>query len=195
MRHRRACAHPRGARPAPAGLLGGRRARRRLGLSLGNGDARQQGLLCELAIGEPAGRDRVRRAARLCDRQPDVPEAAAAWGWRIPFFIGCAIIPFLYIIRRSLQETRSSQRAKSIRPQADLRLLAANWHLVLAGMMVVMTTVSFYLITVYTPTFGKSVLKLTEADALMVTIASRSRTSSGCRSRAQCRTASAASRS
>jgi MHS family citrate/tricarballylate:H+ symporter-like MFS transporter len=41
---------------------------------------------------------------------------------------------------------------------------------VLGGMMLVtMTTVSFYLITVYTPTFGKTVLKLTEADSLLVT--------------------------
>jgi MHS family citrate/tricarballylate:H+ symporter-like MFS transporter len=33
----------------------------------------------------------------------------------------------------------------------------------------VMTTVSFYAITVYTPTFGKSVLKLTTTDSLVVT--------------------------
>lgn len=33
-----------------------------------------------------------------------------------------------------------------------------------------MTTVSFYLITVYTPTFGKSVLKLTTTDSLIVTL-------------------------
>ena len=37
--------------------------------------------------------------------------------------------------------------------------------------MVIMTTVSFYLITVYTPTFGRRVLNLTESDALLVTIA------------------------
>ena len=36
-------------------------------------------------------------------------------------------------------------------------------------MMVVMTTVSFYTITVYTPTFGKTVLKLSETDSLIVT--------------------------
>ena len=36
-------------------------------------------------------------------------------------------------------------------------------------LMVVMTTVSFYTITVYTPTFGKSVLKLSETDSLLVT--------------------------
>src|SRR6266480_81899 len=27
------------------------------------------------------------------------------WGWRIPFFIGCLIVPFVFFIRRSLQET------------------------------------------------------------------------------------------
>src|SRR5579871_6868091 len=35
------------------------------------------------------------------------PEAADGWGWRIPFLIGCAIVPFLYVIRRSLQETEA----------------------------------------------------------------------------------------
>jgi MHS family citrate/tricarballylate:H+ symporter-like MFS transporter len=48
--------------------------------------------------------------------------------------------------------------------------MAANWAIVLVGMMmVIMTTVSFYLITVYTPTFGKSVLKLSTTDSLLVT--------------------------
>ena len=52
----------------------------------------------------------------------------------------------------------------------SLRSIVANWWIVLAGMMlVVMTTVSFYLITVYTPTFGKSVLKLSITDTLVVT--------------------------
>jgi MFS transporter, MHS family, citrate/tricarballylate:H+ symporter len=33
-----------------------------------------------------------------------------------------------------------------------------------------MTTVSFYTITAYTPTFGKTVLKLSQSDALLVTL-------------------------
>ena len=37
--------------------------------------------------------------------------------------------------------------------------------------MVVMTTISFYLITVYTPTFGRRVLELSQSQALMVTVA------------------------
>jgi len=48
--------------------------------------------------------------------------------------------------------------------------MVENWLLVLSGMLLVaMTTVSFYLITVYTPTFGKSVLHLSTVDALIVT--------------------------
>src|SRR3954454_9488214 len=30
------------------------------------------------------------------------PEAMAAWGWRVPLWIGCAVIPFLFWIRNSL---------------------------------------------------------------------------------------------
>jgi MFS family permease len=45
-----------------------------------------------------------------------------------------------------------------------------NWRVILTGVgMVLMTTVSFYTITAYTPTFGKEVLHLTQRDALLVT--------------------------
>jgi len=37
-------------------------------------------------------------------------------------------------------------------------------------MLVLMTTVSFYMITVYTPTFGKKVLDLTVTNSLVVTV-------------------------
>src|SRR5213594_479991 len=33
------------------------------------------------------------------------PEKMTAWGWRVPLFLGCGIIPFLFRLRRSLQET------------------------------------------------------------------------------------------
>lgn len=93
------------------------------------------------------------------------------WGWRIPFFIGCLIIPFLFMIRRSLQETDAFLAHKQHPSFIQiLRSIADNWRLIAAGMLlVVMTTVSFYLITVYTPTFGKSVLKLSENESLLVT--------------------------
>jgi MHS family citrate/tricarballylate:H+ symporter-like MFS transporter len=101
-----------------------------------------------------------------------MPADIAAWGWRIPFFIGCMIVPFIFVIRRSLEETKEFA-ARVSRPTSKeiLTTLIANWRIVLAGMaMVMMTTVSFYLITAYTPTFGERELKLSESDALIVTI-------------------------
>jgi MFS transporter, MHS family, citrate/tricarballylate:H+ symporter len=99
-------------------------------------------------------------------------DVIADWGWRIPFFIGCSIIPVVFYIRRSLQETQA-YLARKTHPtfRQMMRTLALNWPLVTVGtMLVVMTTVAFYLITVYTPTFGKSVLKLSTADSLLVTL-------------------------
>lgn len=99
-------------------------------------------------------------------------EVIADWGWRIPFFIGCMIIPIVFQIRRSLQETQEFL-AKKHHPSFKevMKSLTLNWRLVVAGMMlIVMTTVSFYLITVYTPTFGKSVMQLSIMDSLLITL-------------------------
>jgi MHS family citrate/tricarballylate:H+ symporter-like MFS transporter len=100
------------------------------------------------------------------------PAEIGDWGWRVPFFIGCLIVPFIFVIRRSLEETQAFL-ARAHRPGISevFRSIVANWQIVLAGMLlVVMTTVSFYLITVYTPTFGKNVLNLPEIDGLIVTL-------------------------
>ncbi|MGF6938214.1 metabolite-proton symporter [Paraburkholderia sp. UCT70] len=99
-------------------------------------------------------------------------EQMFAWGWRVPFLIGCLIVPFLFIIRRSLQETEEFT-ARKHRPSVGeiLKSMLANYPIVLGGMgMVVMTTVSFYMITAYTPTFGREVLKLSAIDGLVVTV-------------------------
>jgi metabolite-proton symporter len=100
------------------------------------------------------------------------PEKMTEWGWRVPLLLGCAIIPFLFTLRRSLQET-DEFKARKHRPNTTeiLHSLTANWGIVLIGtMMVTMTTVSFYMITAYTPTFGNSVLHLANMDSLIVTL-------------------------
>src|SRR5258708_6923924 len=33
------------------------------------------------------------------------PNDLQMWGWRIPLIVGCLIVPFIYLIRRSLKET------------------------------------------------------------------------------------------
>jgi MHS family citrate/tricarballylate:H+ symporter-like MFS transporter len=101
------------------------------------------------------------------------PEDLVQWGWRIPFLIGCLIIPLLFILRASLQETEDfeKRRATAPTPREIFKQVAQNWQIVLIGMLlVIMTTVSFYFITAYTPTFGKEVLKLSSIDALIVTM-------------------------
>jgi metabolite-proton symporter len=100
------------------------------------------------------------------------PEKMSVWGWRVPLLLGCVIIPFLFRLRRSLQET-DKFAARKHRPTTSeiLRSLSVNWRLVVIGtMMVTMTTVSFYMITAYTPTFGNSVLHLASMDSLIVTL-------------------------
>ena len=100
------------------------------------------------------------------------PQQIAAWGWRVPFVIGCSIIPFIFVIRSSLRETEAFLR-RTHHPRAPeiFRSVMANWRIVLIGMMMVtMTTVSFYFITAYTPTFGRQVLKLDATAALIVTL-------------------------
>lgn len=100
------------------------------------------------------------------------PEQLEGWGWRVPLLVGCTIIPLLFVIRRSLEETEEFL-ARSRRPSASeiFRSTLAHWRIVLRGVMLVtMTTVSFYTITAYTPTFGKQVLHLTTGASLGVTL-------------------------
>jgi MFS family permease len=102
----------------------------------------------------------------LNDRQMD------AWGWRIPLVIGCLIIPLVFVIRRSLPETEAFAR-RTHHPTIGevVRSVGANWRLVLRGcLMVMLTTVGFYTITAYTPTFGRSALHLDDAAGLSVAL-------------------------
>lgn len=100
------------------------------------------------------------------------PQKMTTWGWRVPLLLGCLIVPFLFALRRSLQETDEFASRKH-RPTTSeiLRSLSVNWGIVAIGMMMVtMTTVSFYMITAYTPTFGSSELHLASIDSLIVTL-------------------------
>ncbi len=99
------------------------------------------------------------------------PAQVGDWGWRVPMVIGCLIIPVLYWLRSSLQETDAfTNRRHHPGAREILRTVAANWRIVGLGMLMVsMTTATFYLITAYTPTFGRQVLKLTATDSLIVT--------------------------
>jgi len=101
-----------------------------------------------------------------------VPADMTRWGWRVPLLIGVVAIPFLYWLRRSLPETEVFAQSRHVRSMGEvLRLVGANWPLIVTGMALsVMTTTSFYLITAYTPTYGQQVLQMTPQDTLLVTM-------------------------
>jgi len=100
------------------------------------------------------------------------PEGMLRWGWRVPFLVGCLIVPLLFWLRRSLAETEAFLARKQ-HPSISkiLNTLVSNWKIVLLGMMLsTMTTVCFYLITAYTPTYGIEVLHLSTRESLFVTL-------------------------
>ncbi|MDT3718245.1 MFS transporter [Pseudomonas oryzihabitans] len=99
-------------------------------------------------------------------------EQLTDWGWRLPFVVGCLIVPFIFFIRRSLAETEEFKKRRHHPSAAEVfRSMKQNWVLVVAGgLLASMTTTTFYLITVYTPTFGRTVLHLSASDSLIVTL-------------------------
>ncbi|MEG9435153.1 MFS transporter [Edaphobacter sp. HDX4] len=100
------------------------------------------------------------------------PSAFASWGWRLPFFVGCLIIPFIFLVHSSLEESPTFLlRKPQLSTMQVFRKLAQNWRLITLGaMLVTMTTVAFYLITAYTPTYGNVVLHLSPREGLIVTL-------------------------
>jgi MFS family permease len=94
------------------------------------------------------------------------------WGWRIALLAGCSLLPLLFYLRRSLEETPEFLARRTHPPASEIiRSLFAHWRLVLLGMlMATMTTVCFYVVTAYTPTFGSTVLHLADTGVLIVTL-------------------------
>lgn len=97
-------------------------------------------------------------------------EQMDAWGWRIPFLLGCSIVPVLFWIRRSVTESHVFKAQKPQGVGEIFRSLALNWRIILwSTMLVSLTSIMFYLITAYTPTFGRKELGLKPIDTFYVT--------------------------
>ena len=96
----------------------------------------------------------------------------SAWGWRVPLVIGCLVIPVVLWLRRSLEETEVFKRRRTQLKAAELlAIVAKNWTVVGIGMLMsVFTTTAFYLITAYTPTFGREALHLSAMEVMLVTL-------------------------
>jgi MFS family permease len=97
-------------------------------------------------------------------------EQMDAWGWRIPFLLGCSIVPVLFWIRRSVTESHVFKAQKQQSVREIFASLGHNWRIISwSTMLVSLTSIMFYLITAYTPTFGRAELGLKPIDTFYVT--------------------------
>jgi MFS family permease len=99
------------------------------------------------------------------------PHSVQSWGWRIPFVVGCLLIPFLLFLRSRLEETQAFLDQPTPTSFSHIfSLVAGNSVLIIKGLLLAaMTTIFFYMITAYTPTFGTNVLHLTAQSSFIVT--------------------------
>jgi MFS family permease len=94
------------------------------------------------------------------------------WGWRIPFLLGCLLIPALFWMQRAFEETPAFLgRARRPSAMEVFKSVAKSWKIIMLGtLLVILTTVSFYMITAYTPTFGTTVLNLSVRQTLTASL-------------------------
>jgi MFS family permease len=81
------------------------------------------------------------------------PAAMAAWGWRVPLFIGCAIIPFP---QARLSLGTDDFLARAAPRLGDSRSLAPTGKSWAWNLMVTVATMSFY-DPAFTPTFSSTI--------------------------------------
>jgi MFS family permease len=79
-----------------------------------------------------------------------------AYGWRIPLLVGCLIIPILFWLRRSLQETEVFEKSTHARTTGEImRILLEHWQVVLIGVLLtILNTTMFYFVNTYTALYG-----------------------------------------
>jgi MHS family proline/betaine transporter-like MFS transporter len=87
------------------------------------------------------------------------PEQMASWGWRVPFFFGLLIGPVAWYIRTKLDETPEFLAAEQTTTPLRDTFTSQKLRLVIAIGVVVLGTVSTYLV-LFMPTYGVKQLGL-----------------------------------
>ncbi|MGL3107138.1 citrate-proton symporter [Bradyrhizobium sp. BR 1432] len=97
-------------------------------------------------------------------------EQLTAGAWRIPFFVGLAIVPVLLYMRTSVLEPEASRRnMATAHRESFIEALRNPGRNFLIGMgMVVASAVSFYVTFGYTVTYAKETLKLPLMQSFLV---------------------------
>ncbi|GAA1845458.1 glycine betaine/L-proline transporter ProP [Pseudonocardia ailaonensis] len=104
------------------------------------------------------------------------PEDLQSWGWRIPFFIAAPLGLIGLYVRRRVEDTPSFTALKEAggTARSPIRDLFAGGHLkpfLLAMALATPTTVPYYLLMTYMPTFFRTGLKFSQAQGLWAVVA------------------------
>ncbi len=93
------------------------------------------------------------------------------FGWRIPFLIGCLIVPVIFYQRRHLLESEEFAKRKTHPTLKQIfSQLVDNWRIILLCMVLTMlSNTLFYMFTVFMPNHGRLNLHLSENDGFYST--------------------------
>ena len=102
------------------------------------------------------------------------PEQIDAWGWRLPFLFGLLIAPVGLWMRRHLSETEEFLAAKEDTTQHLGLLAVLREHLrdvLVCFGLVVSSTIMFYVVLIYMPTYAKTQLNIPLKEAFTAQVA------------------------
>ncbi|MBJ9673452.1 MFS transporter [Burkholderia gladioli] len=95
------------------------------------------------------------------------PETLLSWGWRVPFMIGLAIVPFGYWIRRRVDETPEFEASRHERSPLRETLATAKSRIAAAIGLYSLAASTNYLLGVFVPLYAQKVLGLSPADSML----------------------------
>ncbi|MFM7670700.1 MAG: MFS transporter, partial [Betaproteobacteria bacterium] len=102
------------------------------------------------------------------------PEQIDSWGWRLPFLFGLLIAPVGLWMRRHLSETEEFLAAKDDTTQHLGLMAVLREHLrdvLVCFGLVVSSTIMFYVVLIYMPTYAKTQLNIPLKEAFTAQVA------------------------
>ncbi|OTP69544.1 MFS transporter [Caballeronia sordidicola] len=94
------------------------------------------------------------------------PDTLASWGWRVPFLIGLAIVPFGYWIRRRVDETPEFKASTPERNPIRNTFANAKARIAAAIGLYSLAASTNYLLGVFIPLYAQKVLGMSPADSM-----------------------------
>ncbi|SAL84816.1 major facilitator family transporter [Caballeronia arvi] len=95
------------------------------------------------------------------------PDTLSSWGWRVPFLIGLAIVPFGYWIRRRVDETPEFEASRHEHNPLRETLATSKARIAAAIGLYSLAASTNYLLGVFIPLYAHKVLGLSAGDSML----------------------------